>query len=136
MTNRRWLAVFTGILAVSLLIEGVWTTWAIEAVRPLEPAPNTAFANAQDVAWAQSYLPAMYVVAAEGFLFGAIAIVGTVAVLANKRWANSLLYVSSVLLMITAMVAIFMAPHKWDTQSIFIAWCLLIWWTAWKWQRS
>jgi disulfide bond formation protein DsbB len=77
----------------------------------------------------------MYVVAAEGFFFGVIAIVGAIAVLAKKRWAHPLLLVASILLVLTAAVAIVAAPHKWDTQSIFIAWCLLFWWTLWKSQR-
>jgi hypothetical protein len=135
MINRRWLAAFTMVLAIFLLIEGGWTAQAIDAVRQLEPTPNTMFATAQDVAWAKSHLPGLYVVAAEGFLFGVIAIVGAIAVLAKKRWAHPLLLVASILLTLTASVAIVTAPQKWDTQSIFIAWCLLFWWTSWKSQR-
>jgi predicted MFS family arabinose efflux permease len=78
----------------------------------------------------------MYVVAAEGLLFGVIAIVGAIAVLAEKRWARRLLLVASILLTLTAVVVIVMAPQKWDTQGIFIAWCLLLWWTSWKWKRQ
>lgn len=136
MKNHRWLAGFTAVVAIFLLIEGGWTVWTIDAVHQLEVTPGTPFATAEDVAWARSHLPAMYVVAIEGLLFGAIAVVGAFGLLTQRIWAGRLLLVASVLLTLTAAVAIAMAPQKWDTQGIFILFCVLLWWESKKWRRE
>jgi hypothetical protein len=136
MKNHRWLAAFTAVVAIFLLIEGGWTAWTIDAVHRLEVIPGTPFATADDVAWAKSYLPAMYVVATEGLLFGAIALVGAVGLLTEKLWARRMLLVASILLALTAAIAIGMAPKQWDTQGIFILFCVLLWWESRKWRRE
>jgi len=76
----------------------------------------------------------MYVVAIEGLLFGAIAVVGAIGLLTERLWARRMLLVASVLLTLTAAVAIGMAPHKWDMQGIFILFCVLLWWESKKWR--
>jgi hypothetical protein len=134
--RNRWLAAFTTIVAIFLLIEGGWTAWTIDAVNKLEAVPGTAFATAEAVAWAKSYLPAMYVVAIQGLLFGAIAVIGAIGLLAGRVWAHRMLLVASVLLALTAAVVVGMPPHKWDTQVIFVSFCVLLWWQSWKWRRA
>jgi hypothetical protein len=136
MKNQRWLAAFAGVVAIFLLIEGGWTAWIIDAVHHLEVIPGTPFATAEDVALAKSYLPVMYVVAIEGLLFGAIAAVGSIGLLTGKLWARRVLLVASVLLALTAGVAIAMAPQQWDTQGLFILFCGLLWWESRKWRHE
>jgi uncharacterized membrane protein len=136
MKNHQGLATFTAVVAIFLLIEGGWAVWTIDAVRQLEVVPGTPFATADDVAWAKSYLPAMYVVATEGLLFGAIAIIGTVGLLMKKPWAHRMLLLASILLALTAAIAIGMAPRKWETQGVFIVFCALLWWQSRKCRRD
>lgn len=134
--KNRGLAAFTTIVAIFLLIEGGWATWTIDAVEKLEPGPGTAFATVEAVAWAKGHLPAMYVMAIQGLLFGVIAVIGAIGLLAGRVWARRMLLVASVLLVLTASVVVGMAPRKWDTQVIFVLFCALLWWQAWKWRRA
>ena len=135
MKNQRWLAAFSGIVAIFLLIEGGWTLWIIDALHRLEPIAGTPFASAEEVASAKSYLPAMYLVAIEGLLFGAIALVGAVALLTGKPWARRMLFVASFFLALTVAVAVGMAPHTWHTQGVFLAFCVLLWLESRKWSH-
>lgn len=136
-TNRRHelgLAAGTTMVAIFLLIEGAWTAWVIDGLRQIdaEIVPGARLATAEDLAWVKTYLPAMYLVAAEGLLFGTIAVVGAVGLLLRKPWAHRMLVVASVLLTLTAIVAIVMAPHRWDMQVIFILFCVILWWESKK----
>ncbi len=132
MKNRKSFAASTGFVAILLLIEGVWMAWTIDSVHHLEVIPGTPFATPEDVALAKRYLPAMYVVAIEGILFGIVAAVGAVGLLAGRLWALRMLLVGSVLLVLSAVVAIVMAPQQWDMQAIFISFCVLLWWASMK----
>lgn len=134
--KNRGLAAFTIIVAIFLLIEGGWTIWTIGAVEKLEPVPGTAFATAEAVTWAKDHLPAMYVTAIQGLLFGVIALMGAFGLLAGRLWPYRMLLVASVLLVLTAAVVIGMEPRKWDTQVIFVLFCALFWWQSWKWRRA
>jgi hypothetical protein len=136
MKNRRWLASFTAIVGVLLLGEGIFAVSAIDATRRIEAVPNSPFSTAEDVAWAKSFLPAMYVVAVEGLVFGAVAVVSAVALLTHRVWAPRTVLMASVLLAVVALVSIVMAPHQWDTQAVFILLCALLWWEARKWRQE
>jgi len=135
--NRRQelgLAAFTTVVALFLLIEGGWTALTIDAVRQLTVTPAVPL-SAEDVALMKNYLPAMYLVAVEGFLFGSIAVAGVVGLLLGKAWVRQMLVVASVLLALTAIVAIGMVPPtQWDTQVVLISFCGLWWWQSKKWQ--
>lgn len=136
MKNQRWIAAFTTVLAIFLLIEGSWAVWTIDAVQRLEVVLGMPYGSADDVAWARSHLPALYFVAIEGLLFGAVAIVGAVGLFTHKIWAGRLLLVASVLLTLTAAVAIAMMPKRWDIQGIFILFCVILWWESKKWRHE
>ena len=133
MNSRHWLAVATGIVAIFLLLSGGIAAWTIGAVHQLEVIPGLPFTTAEDVAWAKSYLPVLYFLAAEGLLFGAAAVVAAWGVIGAKPWVRATLFVTSVLLAFTAVVAIFVAPRQWDTQAVFIGFCVLLWWEARRW---
>ena len=135
MNSQRWLAGFAGVVALFLLIEGAWTAWIAEGVRHVE-AGSYPFATADDVAWARSHLLGMYLVVAEGLLFGTIAAICAVALFVGRPWARRLLLMASVLLALTAMVVIAVAPQQWDTQGVFIVFCVLLWLEARKWRRA
>lgn len=136
MKNRRWLAAFTAMVAILLLGQGIFAVSAIEATRNIEVIPNSPFSSADEVAWAKSLLPAMYVVAVEGFVFGVVAVIGAIALFTQQAWASRTVLVASVLLAIVALASIIMAPHQWDTQGVFILLCALLWWEARKWRQE
>jgi hypothetical protein len=136
MKNRRWLAAFTAMVAILLLGQGIFTVSAIDATRNIEVVPNSPFSSADDVASAKSFLPAMYVVAVEGLVFGVVAIICAIALFTQRAWAPRTVLVASVLLAVVALVSIIMAPHQWDTQGVFMLLCALLWWEARKWRQE
>lgn len=107
--------------------------WTVAAVHQLEVVPGTPFATVEDLAWAKSHLPALLLFATEGILFGAIAVVAAFGLIRAQLWARTLLLATSVLLAVTAVVAIAVAPRQWDTQAVFILFCALLWWEARTW---
>ncbi|HXZ55645.1 MAG TPA: hypothetical protein VEF92_00280 [Burkholderiales bacterium] len=127
MNKARWLASFIGMTAVLLLAEGAFAAYSIAVVSGIEVDPRGPFPTAQDVTWAKSFLPAMYVEAAEGFVFGIIAIVGALALATGRRWASRVLLWTSAGLTIVAAIAIGMTPSHWNIQAVFVALCGLLW---------
>ena len=121
MKNQRWLAGLTAVIAIILLGVGGCTAWI--AVHDLE-----VFSRA----WDSWDLSALYVVVTEGLLFGVMAAICAVGLFMGRPWARRMLLVVSVLLALTAIVAIGMAPQQWDTQGIFILYCVLLWWGSRK----
>jgi len=136
MKNQRWLAIFTAIVGVLLLGEGWFSVEGIRGLRELEVTPGTPFATAEDVAWAKSYLPAMYVVASEGLMLGVVAAIGAAGLFAGRRWARKLVLLASVVLVLLAVVAVVLAPRQWDTQAVFVGLCAILWWEARKWRKE
>jgi hypothetical protein len=136
MRNRRWLAAFIAMVAILLLGEGIFTVLVIDATRSIEAVPNSSLSSAEDIARAKSFLPAMYVVALEGLVFGVVGAIGAIALFTRRPWAPRTVLVASVLLSLVALVSIIMAPHQWDTQGVFILMCVLLWWEARKWRQE
>ena len=134
MKNVRWLAAFTAIVAVFLFINGGFAIMTIDAIRTLEPDASTPFATPQDIAWAKSLLPSLYLFAVEGIVFGSTALITAAGLLKHQSWAHRALLFSSVALAIVAVVGIVMAPQTWDIQGVFILFCVLLWWEAKKWR--
>jgi hypothetical protein len=106
MKNRRWLVAFIAMVAVLLLGEGIFNVLVIDATRDIEIVPNSPFSSAEDVAWAKSFLPAMYVIATEGLLFGVVGAISAVALFMRRPWAPRMVLVASVLLAVFALVSI------------------------------
>jgi uncharacterized membrane protein len=81
-------------------------------------------------------LPAMYVVSLQGLLFGSIGLVSAIGLLGNRSWARRMLLVASVALALSALVAIGIAPQRWDTQGVLVLFCACLWWEARKWHQQ
>jgi hypothetical protein len=136
MKGQRWLATFTAIVGIFLLLEGGFTAWVIDAVHALQPEPNMPYSSAEEVAWAKSHFPVMYIVAIEGIGFGLAAFATAVAVLLKKPWARRVLLIGSLGLATTAGVAIVMAAPDCVPQALFILFCVSLWIEARKWKND
>jgi len=130
--SQRWLVVFTAAIAIFLFAEGGSAAYVATVIPTLEVTPDTAFATAEDIAKARDLLPAVYLVAVEGFLFGVISVACAIGLVMRKPWAHRALLVTSIFLAITAAIAIGMAPQRWDKQAVFVLSSALLWWDARK----
>jgi len=136
MNSERWFAAATAVVGLQLPGNACFTAYALDAVRNLDAVPNSPFPSAESVAWAKSLLPALYIAVVEEFLFGAIALVCAVGLFRRSVWARRVLVRASVALAIVAVLVIALAPGQWDTQGIFILFCVLLWWCARKWRTT
>ena len=130
MKGERWLAAFIAMTGLLLVGNGCFTVGVIDFTRTMQVGPNGSWPTAEFVAIAQSTLPSQYLIAAEGILFGAIAMVSAVGFLTRQPWAWRIVLPASALLAIVAAIAIAMTPREWDTQGVFIVMCSLLWWQA------
>jgi uncharacterized membrane protein len=134
--SQRPLGIFAAVFAIVLLAESGWTLWLANGLSNVEAVPGTPFPTAEDAAWAKAAIPKLRFVALEGFVFGVLAIVCSAGLLLGKAWAPKFLFITSIALTLTAVVAIYIAPHQWDTQAIFILWCVFLGWAARKQLRA
>jgi hypothetical protein len=128
MKSTRWLALAVAVVGIFLLAEGAMAVWSLDATDSIAASPIGPYSTPEDIAWARSLRPLLFLVSGEGLVFGFIAILCAVGLVLRRNWPPRVLLPSSVILALCAAAAIAIAPHTWDMQGLFILFCALYWW--------
>ena len=126
--KREWfLAGAMATLAAFLAFEGSMAVWGLHAIDWFIANPGRPLVGPDDIDRAEDLRPFLVLVAIECILFGLLAVVLVVAVLREKSWARRAILVASVCLATMAAAILVLAPHYWETQSVFIIFCVAYW---------
>ena len=132
--NLRALALFSAVVGIFLLITGSFATYGLILASDVEPytaaSPYDAMI-AENIARIQEIKPFLYLSAAQGLGLGSAAFFAAVALWTRRLWAVGFLVACSILLVVTAVVLV-AATLTWSIQALYIAWCALLWWEAWR----
>ncbi len=134
--NERWLAIFSAIVGVFLVIVGSVAAWGIVAAGSVTLDPLSPFGTKEHVEWAKSATRIFWLITVEGLGLGAVAFVSAVGLLRHRRWALPTLVTGSVVLALLSVAIIIVAPDSWDIQIFFLALSGLLWWQLWHQRRS
>jgi hypothetical protein len=126
------MAAGTAIAGIFLLIEGAMAIWALQATSLLAANPGEAAAVTIDGVGTKRLQLLLYWVAAEGLVFGPVALISALGLHRGRAWAHRVLLPASVFLALVAGGAIAIAPQTWDIQGVFILVCALYWWESEK----
>jgi len=134
--NDRWLAIFSAIVGIFLVVVGGVAAWGIEAAGSVTIDPLSPFGTKEHVEWAKSAIPIFWLIAVEGLGLGSVAFVSAAGLLRHRSWALRTLVAGSVALAFLSLAIIIFAPRTWDIQIFFLAFSGLLWWQLWHRKRS
>ena len=94
--NERWMAIFSAIVGVFLVIVGGVGVLGIDAANSAIRDPLSPYGTREHVEWAKSTLPAFWLIAVEGLGLGVVAFVAAVGLLRHRKWGLRTLIAGSV----------------------------------------
>jgi hypothetical protein len=130
--NQRWVAGFTATVGLLLLAHGALDAYIIPSERALVVDPLNPHGTEEDIAWLRSVRPYMYLVAIQGIVLGAWALVSAAALFARWKGALPTLILGSGLLATSAVAAIVLMPTRWQLQGLWLMFCGVLWWETFR----